>query len=244
MAVSVSFADQPAGGNVYAAATTTTFTAAAIGAAAADKLVFVFTSVKSTDADPGTTVSAVTIDGISAAEVTGITAYANGSARRNRVQLWWALVTTGPTGDIVLTFNSSNGTAQIAVFAVTGADTTTPVSDKQGNSATSGTSLSFSAITIPTNGAGIGAGVSTAARGASNTFTWTNLTERSDDSAVSSADTSSSGSTSASFASSGTQDAAAGIVVALQAAATGGGRLTRGGALVNGGALIHGKLAA
>ena len=166
---------------------TQTFTSASIGTAAADRLVIVGIVIGK---DAGTwsanPVSSVTIGGISATQV-GSQILCEGTTTA-ALSMFAATVPTGTTANIVLSL-AANGVADIVIWNATGLSSTT-ASDTKSDNATPFTQ----SLTVPTGGFGIGlAGGETV-----TSWTWTNLTERSDAASgiyvASGADTTSTGS--------------------------------------------------
>jgi hypothetical protein len=155
----------------YVAQTAHTYATQAIGTAAADRLVFV--GVASQIVSP--TISTLTIGGITATQVPG--SMVNLGAVQGQTEWWWALVPSGTTADIIVTYSANqSGSTRIFVYSVVGADTTTPYSDVKtvvGSAASQSLSL-----TIPASGGGMGIASSTS-RGAAS-YTWSNLTEDTD----------------------------------------------------------------
>lgn len=153
-----------------AAHTTYTFTAAAIGSAAADRCVVV--GVGGVNGS-SRTISSVTIGGVSATSI----AFVEGSGGGAFVPsgLFAAVVPTGTTGDVVVTYSGAASRASIGVWAAynvvactTPTDTVTSVANPQ-------TGL------IDISAGGIAIGYSHVFGAGSPTFTWTNLTENFDE---------------------------------------------------------------
>lgn len=150
--------------------TTYTFAASDIGTASADRIVVV--GVAATGGTNNTTIASGTIGGISATVgVDARTATLNPQA-----SFMYAAVPSGTTGSIVITFSAGKLRTSISVWAVYGASTTATDSDTLFDLAT--TSMSLSALTVPTNGMGffmtVHNNITTTGWG------WTNATERSD----------------------------------------------------------------
>lgn len=166
---------------------TQTFTSAAIGTAASDRLVIVGIVIgKDSGTWSANPVSSVTIGGISATQV-GSQILCEGTATA-ALAIFAASVPTGTTANIVVTM-AANGATDIVIWNATGLSSTT-ASDTKSDNATPFTQ----SLTVPTGGFGIGL-----AGGESVTsWTWTNLTERSDAASgiyvASGADTTSTGS--------------------------------------------------
>lgn len=114
-----------------------TFTAQAIGTAAADRYVIVGAAGSNTASEP----SSVTVGGVSATKAVG-TAGGNHSAG-----LWVALVTSGSTADIVVTWPGSIDRCAIGVWSATGLSSVTP-----SNTATSNASPGSCTVTTLADG--------------------------------------------------------------------------------------------
>ncbi len=139
--------------------TTHTFSSKAIGTAAADRIVVVAVGASNSG---GETVASMTIGGISATKISDAQNTAGTS------ELWAAVVPTGTTADIVVTFTgSNNGHCAISVFAVTNADST--ASDTGSSTATPPSTT----LDIVNNGGAIGVAWNHDA----SAFTWTGLNE-------------------------------------------------------------------
>jgi hypothetical protein len=144
--------------------TTYTFSAQPIGSAAADRRVIVGVMGISVSGDP--VLSSATIAGASADIVLQVT-----GAARCCVGIIIALVTTGTTGNVVLNFSVAMSRAHIAVWSCTGLSSNT-AHDSDSSTADPGSN------TIDTLAAGFAVGM--AGTNNSSTYSWTNLTERSD----------------------------------------------------------------
>lgn len=121
---------------------TVTFTAAAIGAAAADRRVFVAIPYYITG-NNNISIASVTIGGV-LATIHAQRFLASGDSTKGGIALVSALVPTGTTADIVITWAASGVSyrPEIAVYRVTGLQSTTPVdlvSTAPGTAATSTT---------------------------------------------------------------------------------------------------------
>lgn len=151
--------------------TTKTFTARAIGTATATRQVLVVASVKN-EGSAGTTLSA-TIGGVSATVV----AHAESASGGVDVALFQANVTSGTTGDIVVTCSAAFGINEIAigVGVLDGVNATASSVATAGVYAGSQNSPydAGSSITVPASGFGIGAAGVSATHG---TPGWTNIT--------------------------------------------------------------------
>lgn len=123
------------------------------------------------------TLSTVTIGGVSAARAHQQQTGASEPVQRTEV--WEAVVSTGDTADVVMTFNDTTETnLGLSAFAVTGASS--PSSSNNGATNNSTTSISAD-YTIPTDGGAVFSAVNgEQTLGA----TWTNATEHQDANAV------------------------------------------------------------
>lgn len=145
--------------------TTYTFAALSFGAAAGNRLVIAGISGQNSSAR---TISSVTIGGVAATQlVTTI----NGASVFNRVALYAALVPTGTTGDVVVTFSGSCFRAACAVWRATNVFSLTPVSTGSDTNDPSTANLSVVAKGIAVGFA------SEYVNGAATSYSWTNLTE-------------------------------------------------------------------
>lgn len=140
-----------------------TFAGQAIGTAAGNRKVVVCVGAGASNR----TISTLTVGGVSASLVK------RQQSTNNTAEIWQAAVPTGTTADIVITFSGANNQVGIGVFAVygaqsaahdTGASTANPMTDN---------------LDIPAFGVAVGVGYSSGT--AARTYTWTNLTEYSDD---------------------------------------------------------------
>ncbi len=166
---------------------TQTFTSAAIGTESGDRLVIVGIVIgKDSGTWSANPVSSMTIGGISATQV-GSQLLCEGTTTA-ALAIFAASVPTGTTANIVATL-AANGAADIVIWNATGLSSTT-ASDTKSDNATPFTQ----SLTVPVGGFGIGL-----AGGESVTsWTWSNMTERSDAASgiyvASGADTTSTGS--------------------------------------------------
>jgi len=149
-----------------------TFSGASIGTASADRIVVVFSGSSS-----GTTPSsiAMTVGGINCTII-------DTTASESRYAIGYAVVPTGTTADIVVTFGSDGNFCGCAVWTVTQADTTAHDSDTLSLPySPSGNALSqTSTLDVPAGGvviAAVEAGYSS-----SESWTWTNIDEDLDES--------------------------------------------------------------
>jgi hypothetical protein len=149
---------------------TFTETGAAIGSAAAGRLVFVALSGFNETSNDG--IDSMTIGGVSAALASSV-------SRANAFafifsEVWYALVPTGTTADIVMTFTGDTVTANGAIYKVLNADAVTPIASQNTGSVVSGNvsaavTIGNGTVTIATSQAGINS--------TDIDVTWTNATE-------------------------------------------------------------------
>lgn len=145
-------------------ASSRTFTAASIGAVADRDLVIV--GVHAHNAGTSlTAVSSMTIGGVSATEIVDVDGGDGGNAEV--VALYQAVVPTGTTADIVVTWNAAADSAGICVWTAKNVNITAHAS------ASSTAANPSASIAVEANGVIIGYVGTANAR----TFTWTNLTE-------------------------------------------------------------------
>ena len=145
-----------------------TFSSVDIGTANGGRKVIVAAFVNGNlDAD----VSALTIGGISASEITS----ANTSTNQRQVSLWIASVPSGDTADVVVTFNdSTTSLLAIGVWSALGIYSNTPI-----DSGTSTADPGTDTLATIEGGFCIAAGI---ALGSTSTV-WSNVTERFDNNA-------------------------------------------------------------
>lgn len=143
-----------------------TYAGQGIGTAAANRKVVVAAAIISSTSVVRT-VSAMTIGGVSATLVKQVNA---ASGNYPSLEIWQAVVPTGTTGDIVVTWSGDAARCGIGVWAVygaksaahdTGFSTASPLTDS---------------LIIPSGGVGLGAAMS----GGGATFLWENMTEQYD----------------------------------------------------------------
>lgn len=141
-----------------------TFSGMTIGTASAARQVVVCVSVQ----NAGFTVGSMTVGGVSASLIIGAT---DSNDTNNRVEIWTAPVPTGTTADVVI--NISGGSAnRCSATTLVLYDAASSSSDTASDDATPNAPV----INIPANGACVGVSI-----GNTGAFTWTNLTERSDE---------------------------------------------------------------
>ena len=139
--------------------TTYTFAATAIGTAAANRTILVGIASNAVD------VSTVTVGGSSASAVVSL-----GGANR-RVAIWQVDFTTGTTADIVVTFAAAAQDCGVDVWAAYG------ILGTANDTQTSVANPPSAVLSIPAGGVAVG--IATNFIG-SATWTWTNMTEDSD----------------------------------------------------------------
>ena len=149
-------------------ATTYTVTAAALGTAAADRSIIVAIA----GANSSRTISSVTVGGVSAT----INVQYTEAGDNNVVGIATALVPTGTTGDIVVTYSGSQASNQIGWWSATGLTSNAAIAT--GSSNLPGVSQNGT-ITLTSVAGGFFIGVAGSSGGPA-TFTWTNATERFD----------------------------------------------------------------
>jgi hypothetical protein len=145
---------------LFNAASPFTETGAAIGGAAANRLIFVAISgIKFINA----ALTSVTIGGVSATVGSAVRSALNGG--RGFSEIWWSLVPTGTTGNIVITATGDSFAGGVSVYRVIGADVVTPIDNNDTTAVTSGnvsTDVSIGANTVTistaTTGISVGAG--------------------------------------------------------------------------------------
>lgn len=127
--------------------TTYTFAGTSIGTAATDRVIVVgvIGAIGATR-----NISTVTIDGNATTQI----AQAGSGGDSALSGLYWRAVPSGTTASIVVNFDGGMARAAIAVWAVYGANTTSPVADFASDSDTTGLTLT-SQIDIPNGGAAI-----------------------------------------------------------------------------------------
>lgn len=145
------------------ASTTVTFSSKTLGAAGANRQIIVCTYT--TGATP--IVQTLTVNGVSATALK----QASGGAV-TEAEIWIATVPTGTSGDIVLTYVGVNGDIGIAWFDVRNAQSTA--------AATASSTANPGSASLAVTANGIAVGMAGGSGGGVSTFTWGNLTERSD----------------------------------------------------------------
>lgn len=167
--VSISMTDN----YTFFAGNTHTETGASFGSEASDRLIFVAVSAFCTSFDG---LDSITIGGIAGTLAVEELISAGGSAGYFS-SIYYAEVSTGTTGDIVLTFTGDSIAAGVTVYRVVNANTVTPIGAiAQANVASGAVSASIT----PANGS---VTIATAFAGSSSTdvdISWTNITEDTD----------------------------------------------------------------
>lgn len=147
-------------------------TSVSIGTAASDRLAFIY--LFNVDGNnTGKFINSVTIGGVTATKVDD--AYFTAGDGVGESGWWWAALPSGISATLSISFSSTpsdNGIIAV-VYSVTGADTTTPVSDANADGMNFGDPSA--AVTIPTDGVLL-AGTSTYRAGAVSFNGWTNAT--------------------------------------------------------------------
>jgi hypothetical protein len=141
--------------------TTYTFAGASIGSAAADRIVVVGIAARE-GGGTNRTLSSVSIAGVSA------TIVADSGNVPTHAAFAVALVPTGATGDIVVTFSAGMSRCVISVWSTAGMDSSAVSSDTADT-----TDPLEASVNIPAGGVAFG----TAYDNGATTVTWTNLTE-------------------------------------------------------------------
>lgn len=151
--------------------TTYTLTSVSIGTASADRYVIV--GFGASDGTAGKTDSSVTIGGVSATKLVGAY-YVGGTTRM--CAMYAALVPTGTTATVAITFSGQMSRLGVSVFSSTGLQSVTPRDSATAQGDTSGTLLSAS-LTGPDGGFIVGF---VFMQDELANFVWTGITERND----------------------------------------------------------------
>lgn len=147
----------------------TTYTFSTQNLGVADSARYIIVGIMARAIGGSTTVSSVTVGGISA---TLVVEHFNSSSNSDYAGLWIAAVPTGTTGDVVVTFSAGQLRAHIDLWrAVNISSATATDTDKSTASPPS------VALDIPAGGFAIGCGCSGAG---GSSCTWTGLTENND----------------------------------------------------------------
>ena len=144
---------------------TYTFTNRALGSAQADRRIIVGLCMRV--AGTTTTVSSVTVGGVSASSVIDVPN--NGGGNTTLGALYIADVPSGTTGDVVVTFSGTVLRCGVNVWRMVGAASGTASST--GSTQLDNTGVS---VTVPANGSAVGYAVTDAT--SVPTMTWTNIT--------------------------------------------------------------------
>lgn len=196
---------------------TVTISAMAIGAAAADRLVFIVLGWFDLGAAIQANPTSVTIGGITATQAVVSN---TGGVFTPALYEYWAAVPTGTTANVVVNFSANADTSDyigVSVYRVVGANTSTPVSATATTNTTSPTQAVSTSITVPANGALIcgGSGLT-----ASGSVSWTNATLDTNFSGVLSSDEYSSASSTTATTSTRTYNDSGGASVNAQVVCT------------------------
>ena len=157
--------------------TTYTFSSQALGAAHSNRKIVV--AIIANDTDAGTTISTVTVGGVSASVVSDGTTTATADAGSGNTRIsaqYLAAVPTGTTGDIVITFSGAMINCAITVYRLVNART-------QAFHVVKDTSITTNALSVGLNIPGFGAaigGVLMEGDGTARTASWVGLTEDTD----------------------------------------------------------------
>lgn len=155
----------------FTATDTYTEVGAALGAADADRIIAVAVSAFNNTSNDG--LDSVSIGGVGATLACEIVTAAGADFVFSSI--YWTVVPTGTTGNIVLTFTGDQIFGSVGVYRVMGANTVTPITEFATNSVSSG-DVSVSQD-IPASSATIGTAYIGASTPAGATATWTELTE-------------------------------------------------------------------
>jgi hypothetical protein len=153
--------------------------AIAIGSAAADRLVFA--AITYVAPSTGNDINSLTIGGVAATRVRRDQITDTTVGVFNCSEIWWAAVPTGTTATFAYNIDAGlvGGTFRCVTYAVTGADTTTPVSSSTTASLSSAlTNAVSNTLTVVADGAALGHAWGVMAD--TITVAWTFLTENFD----------------------------------------------------------------
>ena len=140
MAVAIEFGSQ---GSAASSSSVATIAGLDFNAEASDRIIAASVAIELNTV----TITGVTIGGVTAAQL--VQAASTGG---RRAEIWTADVPTGTSGDVVVTLSSGDTTVSAASFSVTGADATPTDTD---SALANAADISITALTIPTDGAGI-----------------------------------------------------------------------------------------
>lgn len=147
--------------------TTYTFSTRALGTAAANRYIIV--GVGSSNLSTGTTISSVTVGGVSGSLVKRQTRNAGGVDYNS--ELWIAAVPTGTTGDVVVVCSTGNLRCAVGVWRAVDIN---PTAFQTANSASASANPQSASLDIPANGCAV---AYCALDASSSTTTWAGLTE-------------------------------------------------------------------
>lgn len=180
--VTITFTDSSVDESNLTAPYSYTFSTQAIGTASADRIVIVGVALTNFNVDAGS-ISGVTIAGETATQRQSVKV-GPGTGNEILMEFWTAPVTSGNTGNVVVSFANANALqCGIAVWAMTGASSAVPTAtandtDSNTNS-TSGFTLS-AAITVAANGGFVAYAADVAAIW-DDSYVWASATENVDE---------------------------------------------------------------
>lgn len=135
--------------------TTYTYSSVDIGAASADRLIVVIGSGYR-NSTGFAAVNSVSVAGTSLTELHDLQdTPPGGSFQRLHFFMYYGLVTSGTSGDVVVGYNSTFSDNMTSVISITGLTSATPTDSSSSSSADNTTSKTVTDITIPTDGIGI-----------------------------------------------------------------------------------------
>ena len=140
-----------------------TFSSQSLGAADSDRYIIVGAIARKAGA--ATSVSSVTIGGVTSTELLDIS---NSDSNSNNAGLFIANVPTGTTGDVVVTYGATMVRCAIGMWRILGIEDGTPYDSDSSTASDPSVSLD-----IPADGATVGMAISNSA----TTATWTGITE-------------------------------------------------------------------
>jgi hypothetical protein len=147
---------------ILASQTTFTFSEKSLGAAKDDRYIVVTAGGR---VSISRTVNACTIAGVTATRVASTSSF-------NPTAIFIAAVPIGATGDIVVTFSGSMGSAGIGVYRLTNLQSAIPTDSVQNNTSAQ---VMSGTLTIPVDGCGVGYVNGFVSGGL--TWVWSNLSE-------------------------------------------------------------------
>ena len=168
----VTLADEPASGGPK---TDFSWTGVAIGEPADDRQVIV--AIAADRAATSTVSSSVTVGSVSATQVAKQSHTASGNGIESEASIWAAVVPSGTTADIAISFTTNQYGMAMAVFAMHGASTTAYDTGgaEAADAANGGVTLSTT-LNIPAGGAAVGVPYGSSSN--VDDWVWTGLTER------------------------------------------------------------------